>query len=76
MSTDPLGVDDLAPMAQEIFQSSPLVEYNGYSYRDFGYGDLAWLRLMSFGHPFPALLMVTRLADAPPADPNRSRFTS
>ncbi len=71
LQVSPLEPGDVKAMASEILRPGPEAEADGYAYRDFWFGDVAFFRAMAFGYPETTLLVVSPTAPTrpPPADP-------
>lgn len=60
----PLTEADVMAMANEQLPSSGAETFDGYSYVDFSYGNVAQFRMMAFGHP-QARMIVLCLVEPP-----------
>lgn len=65
----PLSADDVVVMAADRIGRLADGELDGYSYRDFRYGEVAWFRAIAFDYPQTTLLIVARRdKDSGPCD--------
>jgi Tfp pilus assembly pilus retraction ATPase PilT len=60
MDVPPIDAPTLQALAQELIGKKPDGQADGYTYSEFGYGDMRRLRAMAFGYPDTRLLIVAR----------------
>ncbi len=60
LQVPPVDVETIRALASEQLGENPAGREDGYSYSDFGHGDVARFRATAFGYPATNVLLIAR----------------
>ncbi len=60
LQVPPVDAATIQALASEQLGENPAGREDGYSYSDFGYGDVGWFRATAIGYPATNVLLISR----------------